>query len=124
MEGRMLKLKPTLWPPDVENQLIGKDPDSGKDGGRRGGGRQRMRWLDGITDSVDMGLSTETTVLESELVPSLRRLSFLQHDGLENHKELKDNNRLAFLLQGAGFHALELSGSHSVSPCFLGILAG
>ena len=25
-------------------------------GGRRRRGRQRMRWLDGITDSVDMGL--------------------------------------------------------------------
>ena len=26
-------------------------------GGRRRRGRQRMRWLDGITDSIDMGLS-------------------------------------------------------------------
>ena len=29
----------------------------GKIGGRRRRGRQRMRWLDGITDSLDMGLS-------------------------------------------------------------------
>ena len=29
----------------------------GKIEGKRGRGRQRMRWLDGITDSVDMGLS-------------------------------------------------------------------
>ena len=28
----------------------------GKVEGRRRGGRQRMRWLDGITDSLDMGL--------------------------------------------------------------------
>ena len=31
LEGLMLKLKPILWPPDVKNWLIGKDPDAGKD---------------------------------------------------------------------------------------------
>ena len=45
-----------LWPPDAKSQLIRKAPDSGKDEGRRRGGWQRMRWLDGITDSKDMSL--------------------------------------------------------------------
>ena len=34
----------------------GKDPMLGKIEGRRRRGRQRMRWLDGITDSMDMNL--------------------------------------------------------------------
>ena len=49
---------PVLWPPDVKNQLIGKHPDAvGKFEGGRRRGRQRMRWLDGITDVMDMSLS-------------------------------------------------------------------
>ena len=40
----------------MKTQLLGKDPGAGKDEGRKRG-RQRMRWLDGITDSTDMGLS-------------------------------------------------------------------
>ena len=38
-------------------QAIGKDSDAGRDWGRRRGGRQRMRRLDGITDSMDVSLS-------------------------------------------------------------------
>ena len=46
-----------LWPPDVKSQLIGKDPLLGETEGRRRRGRQRMRCLDGITNSMDMNLS-------------------------------------------------------------------
>ena len=44
---------PVLWPPHEKYWLIGKDSMLGGTGGRRRRGRQRMRWLDGITNSMD-----------------------------------------------------------------------
>ena len=44
---------PILWPSDAKNWLIGKILILGKIEGRR----RRLRWLDGITDSIDMSLS-------------------------------------------------------------------
>ena len=48
---------PVLWPPHAKSWLIGKYLMLGRIGGRRRRERQRMRWLDGITYSMDMGLS-------------------------------------------------------------------
>ena len=47
---------PVLWPPHGKVDSLEKTLMLGGIGGRRRRGRQRMRWLDGITDSTDVGL--------------------------------------------------------------------
>ena len=54
----MLKLKLQYFGHLMQRMdLLGKTLMLGKIGGRKRRGRQRMRWLDGITDSMDMNLS-------------------------------------------------------------------
>ena len=48
---------PILWPPDVKTDSFGKTLMFGKTEGRRRRGQQRMRWLDDITNSMDLSLS-------------------------------------------------------------------
>ena len=58
LEGLMLKLKPQYFGHLMQRtDSLGKNLMLGKIGGRRRRGRQRMRWLDGITDLMDMSLS-------------------------------------------------------------------
>ena len=47
---------PILWPLHARVDSLEKTLMLGGIGGRRRRGRQRMRWLDGITDSTDMSL--------------------------------------------------------------------
>ena len=47
---------PILWPSDAKSYSFVKTLMLGKIEGRRRRGRQRMRWLDDITDTMDMGL--------------------------------------------------------------------
>ena len=58
LEGLMLKLKLQYFGHLIQRvDSLGKTLMLGEIGGRRRRGQQRMRWLDGITDSMDMRLS-------------------------------------------------------------------
>ena len=81
---------PILWLPDAKSWLTGKEPDTGKDWSQKERQQQRMRWLDSITDSMDMNLSN------SRRIANDREAGVLRPWG---HKEsgttywLKKNNR-------------------------------
>ena len=77
---------PILWPSDEKNWLIGKYLNSGKTEGRRRRVWQRMRWLDGITDSMDISLCKLLEWLTGK--PGVLRSMELQRVGYDWATEL------------------------------------
>ena len=57
---------PILWPPDVKSWLTEKTLRLGEAEGRRRRRRQRMRWLEGMADSMDTNVSKLWEIVKDE----------------------------------------------------------
>ena len=81
---------PIFCPPYAKSQLIGNDSDAGKDWGQVEMGWRRMRWLDGITDSMDVrwGRLRELVKERESCLLQFTRLQRVRHNLATEQKKV------------------------------------
>ena len=88
---------PIFWPPDEKSWLIGKDLTLGKIEGRRRSGQQGMRWLDSITDWMDINLSKLQEIVKDregkpDMLQSMRSQGVWQDLATEQQEAMRGSS--------------------------------
>ena len=111
LEGLMLKLKlqyfgHLMWRADSleKTLMLGKTED------RRRRGQQRIKWLDGIMDSMDMSLSKLGEIV------STGKPGVLQSKGSQSWTRLNNNNNFNEIVKNMGSGGGEMAGWSLASP--------